>query len=138
MNRVRNPLWDQDRKTAKTLMRESRGRDCGGKADTESVTVNLEKRMPYANVDDRRKNQRELRRKRRQEFFVDKSCSHCGTKDRLQLHHIDPATKIESWIWHWSSICNCAGLLPQINHTFINDPVGVHSVIYVVKIGYLN
>ena len=38
----------------------------------------------------------------RQEFLSDKVCAHCGTTDNLHLHHVDPSTKRDGYIWHWS------------------------------------
>ena len=40
--------------------------------------------------------------KRRALFFSVKSCIWCGSKENLELHHVDPATKDTSSIWSWS------------------------------------
>ena len=38
--------------------------------------------------------QREWIRKRREKYFVDKTCAKCGSKQQLELHHKDPHVKI--------------------------------------------
>lgn len=49
---------------------------------------------------------REYQRKwvadRRAKWFYDKSCSECGSKNRLELHHVDPKLKTSHRIWSWS------------------------------------
>jgi hypothetical protein len=47
--------------------------------------------------------QKQWRLNRRQEFFRDKLCVHCGSKTNLELHHSDPMQKIDHEIWSWSS-----------------------------------
>lgn len=42
-----------------------------------------------------------IAKQRRVKFFADKVCSICGISSNLDLHHIDPATKIGSDIWSW-------------------------------------
>ncbi len=51
---------------------------------------------------DRIKYGREWRRKRRYEYFKNKSCTKCNSKKRLELDHIDPKKKISHNIWSWS------------------------------------
>jgi hypothetical protein len=46
--------------------------------------------------------QREWIAGRRREFFRDKMCQHCGCSDALELHHLDPTTKIANAIWSWA------------------------------------
>lgn len=50
----------------------------------------------------KREYQREWMRKRREEFFSDKSCVKCNSIDSLELDHINPATKVSHSIWSWS------------------------------------
>src|SRR4030043_274673 len=57
--------------------------------------------MPYAHIEDKREQQHRLRLERKSLFFADKNCLICGRTDRLQLHHRNPSTKIDSWIWLW-------------------------------------
>lgn len=40
-----------------------------------------------------REYQKEWMRKRRNEFFSDKQCNVCGSKEKLELDHIDPGSK---------------------------------------------
>lgn len=42
--------------------------------------------------------------KRRAAYFKDRHCVKCGSKERLELDHIDPSTKISHNIWSWSEI----------------------------------
>jgi hypothetical protein len=39
---------------------------------------------------------------RRKQFFAGKSCVRCGSVERLELDHIDPALKVASSIWTWA------------------------------------
>lgn len=50
----------------------------------------------------KREYQREWMRRRREDFFANKSCVRCGSTDRLELDHIDRATKVDHKIWSWS------------------------------------
>jgi hypothetical protein len=39
---------------------------------------------------------------RRAAWFKDKSCVKCGSTEFLELHHLDPSTKIANSIWSWA------------------------------------
>ena len=41
--------------------------------------------------------------KRRAKFFKSKLCAWCGSNEKLELHHLDPKTKVTSVIWSWST-----------------------------------
>jgi hypothetical protein len=58
--------------------------------------------MPIKDIDLRREYHRHWIKKRRDEFFADKSCVQCGSLDRLELDHIDPAQKVDHKIWLWA------------------------------------
>lgn len=58
--------------------------------------------MPIKNKILKRKYDREWIAKRRADFFADKMCWQCGSKDSLELHHKDPSTKVAHRIWSWS------------------------------------
>lgn len=58
--------------------------------------------MGYLNPDQKREYQRKWLSKRREEWFLNKACARCGSEDRLELDHIDPAQKITHNIWSWS------------------------------------
>ncbi len=45
--------------------------------------------------------QREWVAKRRRMWLEGKRCSRCGSTDRLELHHVDPSTKISHQFWSW-------------------------------------
>jgi len=40
--------------------------------------------------------------KRRAEFMQGKSCIRCGSVERLEIDHVDPATKVDHRVWSWS------------------------------------
>lgn len=58
-----------------------------------------EKRKEYL-----RKYQRAWLAGRRATFFSDKYCVNCGSTDRLELDHIDPALKLDHKIWAWRAV----------------------------------
>jgi 5-methylcytosine-specific restriction endonuclease McrA len=76
--------------------------------------------------DDRREYMREYQAKwiakRRADFLRDKSCEECGSREYLELHHIDPSRKTEHRIWSWSEkrrlaeIAKCAVLCRVCHH----------------------
>jgi hypothetical protein len=41
-------------------------------------------------------------KKRRADFFEGKTCVKCGSKEFLELDHIDPAKKKSHKVWSWS------------------------------------
>lgn len=59
--------------------------------------------MPYASKEEQREYQRLWWNRRRSEWFADKICVDCGSKENLQLDHIDRSQKISHKIWSWSS-----------------------------------
>lgn len=59
--------------------------------------------MPYKDPEAQREYQRQWKADRRAEFFADKTCQHCGSLDRLELHHVDPRLKVSHKIWSWSA-----------------------------------
>lgn len=58
--------------------------------------------MPYKNIENKRKLERERNRARRIEWFNKNGPCSCGSRERLELDHIDPETKIDHKIWSWS------------------------------------
>lgn len=50
----------------------------------------------------KREYQREWIRARREAYFKDKSCVHCGSTEPLELDHIDPTTKLINPRNFWS------------------------------------
>ena len=62
--------------------------------------------MGYKDLDKKREYQRDYQRqwvaRRRATFFEDKCCVRCGSKERLELDHIDPKLKVSHNIWSWS------------------------------------
>ena len=57
--------------------------------------------MSFASVEEKRKYQWNIVHSRKDEFYADKICAHCGTSKKLILHHVDQSTKIDSWVWDW-------------------------------------
>lgn len=64
--------------------------------------------MPHADPSARseylRNYRREWMRRRRQAYFAGKACVRCGETERLELDHIDRATKEHHAIWSWSQV----------------------------------
>lgn len=58
--------------------------------------------MPMSTKEAQREYQREWMRKRRAEYFQGKCCVVCGTREHLELDHIDPKKKIDHKIWSWA------------------------------------
>lgn len=58
--------------------------------------------MGYVDRERQREYQRGWLRQRRLDFFVGKECVQCGSTEKLELDHIDPATKVSHNIWSWS------------------------------------
>lgn len=58
--------------------------------------------MAYATRSEQQQYQREWCANRRAAFLADKSCVVCGTTERLEVDHIDPANKVSHNVWSWS------------------------------------
>lgn len=58
--------------------------------------------MPMATLQGQRAYQREWVARRRAEWLADRACIDCGTTERLEVDHVDPAQKIDHRIWSWS------------------------------------
>ena len=39
---------------------------------------------------------------RRKAWLAGKSCEHCGSPERLEIHHLDPSQKITHAVWSWA------------------------------------
>lgn len=60
--------------------------------------------MPIKDPEKRKEYARLWVKKRRDEFFSDKQCLKCESKEDLVLHHRDPSKKEHHCIWSWSKI----------------------------------
>jgi len=58
--------------------------------------------MPYADKEKQREFQRLWLKQRRSEFLSDKRCAVCGSKEKLQVDHIDRTKKTSHRIWSWT------------------------------------
>lgn len=58
--------------------------------------------MSYKDKNKQREYNRIWIANRRKEFFQDKDCSICHSKQNLELDHINPETKVSHSIWSWS------------------------------------
>jgi multidrug efflux pump subunit AcrB len=38
---------------------------------------------------------------RRRQWLEDKRCAHCGSREKLEVDHIDPKTKVSHEFWGW-------------------------------------
>lgn len=59
--------------------------------------------MPYFG-EQKREYARKWVAARRAAWFADKVCVVCGTNENLELHHINPETKVSHNIWSWSFV----------------------------------
>ena len=57
--------------------------------------------MGYKDPAKQREYQKKWVARRRDAFFCDKKCTHCGVNEDLQLHHLDPTQKESHSIWGW-------------------------------------
>jgi len=57
--------------------------------------------MPYKDKEQQREFQRKWIAKKRAKYFEGKSCVNCGSKNNLELDHIDPYEKVSHRIWSW-------------------------------------
>lgn len=58
--------------------------------------------VPFKDINSKREFQRKWLLERRHEYFKDKSCAKCGSKENLELHHLDPKEKVSHRIWSWA------------------------------------
>ena len=58
--------------------------------------------MPYADPERQREYQRDWIAQRRTEWLADKSCGVCGSREDLQVDHIDSSKKVSHRIWSWT------------------------------------
>lgn len=90
--------------------------------------------MPYRDPDVQRKYQREWIRKRRQEYLKGKVCRDCEGTEALELHHVDPATKVSHRIWSWrkerreAELAKCVVLCRDC-HDCYGDRYGRHRYV---------
>src|SRR6266851_1917558 len=68
--------------------------------------------MGYKDIAKQRAYQREWMAKRRKDWFsVNGPCVDCGSWEKLELDHVDPAIKVSHNIWSWSKVRRDAELL---------------------------
>lgn len=58
--------------------------------------------MPYNDPERQKQYQRQWIARRRAVWFADKVCAGCGSTSSLELHHLDPSTKVTHRIWSWA------------------------------------
>jgi len=58
--------------------------------------------MGYKDPERQRTYQREWVAKNRADFLRGKVCKQCGSSDRLEVDHVNRATKIDHKVWSWS------------------------------------
>ena len=59
--------------------------------------------MPFKNKDQQRAYMRQWIRSRRQRWLNENGpCAKCGSSEKLEVDHIDPAQKVEHRVWSWS------------------------------------
>ena len=91
---------------ASERLADDRGRVAQGLehlAYTERVGGSNPSSSTTSRRDSMRTYQRRWMRDRRQAWFASQVCAGCGTREGLQLHHIDAASKTSHRIWSWSA-----------------------------------
>lgn len=58
--------------------------------------------MPYKDKATQIEYQRKWMQNRRREFFNGKSCERCGSKEKLELDHVQRREKTSHRIWSWT------------------------------------
>lgn len=58
--------------------------------------------MPFKDTEAKRAYQRQWMRDKREAWFAGKTCFVCDGTESLELHHVDPAQKINHKIWSWA------------------------------------
>ena len=58
--------------------------------------------MSYIDKDKQRAYQRAWLHNRKRAFYKDKCCVKCGSKEQLELDHINPAEKVTHRVWSWT------------------------------------
>lgn len=59
--------------------------------------------MAYKDPEVQRAYQREWMKRRRDEWIAQNGpCAQCGSQDRLQVDHLDPALKLSHRVWSWA------------------------------------
>jgi len=58
--------------------------------------------MPYKDKQRQLEYQREWMRKRRAKYLDGAVCKWCGSDEKINIHHVDPTTKVHHAIWSWA------------------------------------
>lgn len=66
--------------------------------------------MPMGTKQEQREYQRRWIALRRSAWFAGKCCVWCGSVQKLELDHIDPALKVHHRVWSWSEVRRAAEL----------------------------
>ena len=71
--------------------------------------------------------QLEWLQRRRREWLSDKACVSCGSRENLEVDHIDPTTKVSHRIWSWraerreAELAKCQVLCRECHHWKTGD-----------------
>jgi hypothetical protein len=82
---------------------------------------------------------RETLKRRRSEFFDNKTCILCGTDNNLCIHHIDPEEKESHYIWFWSKerrekeLAKCTVLCESCHNRLHHPKIMIHGTITMYK-----
>ena len=99
--------------------------------------------MPYKNKAKRMEYQREYQqdwiKKRRRKYLGGRSCEHCGSDYRLNIHHINPDEKLDSRIWSWredrieTELEKCIVLCDKCHRQLHNPRLAKHGSLTMYK-----
>ena len=99
--------------------------------------------MPYKNKTKRAEYQRDYQREwiraRRHKYLGGRSCEHCGSDYRLNIHHINPDEKVGHAIWSWkesrieAELTKCIVLCEKCHQKLHNPRTVAHGTITMYK-----
>lgn len=67
------------------------------------ATFRKERTVPYKDLRQQREFQRRWIADQRAEYLADKACVDCGSREALEIDHIDRTSKTDHRIWSWSA-----------------------------------
>src|SRR5690606_6455903 len=92
---LREPITPLTSATYAKQAKRQYSKYCDSVSSTLTVATQQERgsKVGYKDKEKQREYQRKWVSKRREEYFADKACAGCGSKESLELDHIDPKTK---------------------------------------------
>ena len=95
--------------------------------------------MPYKDKSKHNECQRNYIRANRIKYLGGRSCEHCGSDYRLNIHHVNPEDKVSHRIWSWkdnrieAELEKCIVLCDKCHRQFHNPRTVTHGSITMYK-----